>query len=592
VNRKVAWRYNFLGGVIFVLPLLIVFQVVRIKFNPENVEKLIAEGKNLSKEYQVVVPARGRIYDRFGQILAANKKAYEVGIELYDVQDPETIAQTLSMVLDLDYMTVKAIADLEPSRNAVYVPITKNVSQEYVDQLNLLINKMGGTNLGSGGDVPDLSGLVFRPYLQRIYPEKELASPILGFVSTDGRSFFGVEEKYHTLLASEVKEEWVPLDPNKVEEREEVPEGASLVLTIDREIQRSMEEVVDEALGTTGADSGTIVVINPSNGELLAVATTPRMDLNEYWKYEKVFQDETFFNSAVSKPYEPGSVYKVLTMACALNSGSVSPETEFIDSGSITVGGTRIYNWDMGAWGPQNMQGCMQHSLNVCLAWVAKQIGHKDFYQCMQDFGIGGLTGVDIAGEVPGRLKVPGDEDWYEADLGTNSFGQGVAATPIQMATAISAVANNGRMMAPHVVHSVINEGFQHDIEKRLLNMPIQETTSQTLSHMLARSLEKESSNALLTGYRLAGKTGTAEIPTPYGYTSNQTNASFVGWGPLEDPQFLIYVWLEKPKTSPWGSVVAAPVFKEAAKQLVILLDIPPDDLRKQINADVLETVQ
>lgn len=210
----------------------------------------------------------------------------------------------------------------------------------------------------------------------------------------------------------------------------------------------------------------------------------------------------------------------------------------------------------------------------------------------MQDFGIGDLTGVDIAGEVPGRLKIPGDEDWYEADLGTNSFGQGVAATPIQMATAISAVANQGRMMAPHVVHSVINEGFQHDIEKRLISMPIQASTSQTLSHMLARSLETESSDALITGYRMAGKTGTAEIPTPYGYTSNETNASFVGWGPLDNPQFLVYIWLEKPKTSPWGSVVAAPVFRKAAKRLVILLDIPPDDLRKQLNADVLVTEQ
>jgi cell division protein FtsI/penicillin-binding protein 2 len=229
------------------------------------------------------------------------------------------------------------------------------------------------------------------------------------------------------------------------------------------------------------------------------------------------------------------------------------------------------------------MQGCMQHSLNVCLAWVATQLGAKDFYAYMQAFNIGRLTGVDLAGEVPGRLKVPGDEDWYDADLGTNAFGQGVSATPLQMAAAISAVANDGRMMAPHVVRSIVNKGYQHDLDVRMAGMPLKPETARTLTDLLARSLETESSDALVTGYRVAGKTGTAEIPTPLGYTSNETNASFVGWGPSDDPRFLIYVWLEKPSTSPWGSVVAAPVFRTAVEKLVVLMNLPPDDIRHKL---------
>jgi cell division protein FtsI/penicillin-binding protein 2 len=377
----------------------------------------------------------------------------------------------------------------------------------------------------------------------------------------------------------------VPLDPNRAEELPKVPDGASLVLTIDREIQRAMEEIIDRAVAGSGSDSGTLVVVDPRTGEVLALATTPRMDLNEFWKYSQVFPKDTPFDRAVSQSYEPGSVFKVLTMATALDVGSVTPDTVFVDTGAIEIGGTVIYNWNQGAWGPQNMTGCLQHSLNVCLAWVNTQTGANDFYRYMQSFGVGHVTGIDLAGEASGRLKMPGDNDWYAADLGTNAFGQGVAATPIQMAVAVSAVANRGVMMAPQIVSSVISEGYQHQIERRVIGAPIKPETATTLTAMLARSLEVESSDALVTGYRVAGKTGTAEIPTPFGYTSNATNASFVGWGPVDSPRFLVYIWLEKPTTSPWGSVVAAPVFREAVESLVVLLNLPPDDVRRELNS-------
>jgi cell division protein FtsI/penicillin-binding protein 2 len=177
-------------------------------------------------------------------------------------------------------------------------------------------------------------------------------------------------------------------------------------------------------------------------------------------------------------------------------------------------------------------------------------------------------------------LKVPGDTDWYEAELGTNSFGQGVAVTPIQMVMAISAVANGkGEMMMPHVMRSMVRDGFQYTPTPQVVGRPIQAETARHLTSMLAESLESESSDALVEGYRVAGKTGTAEIATPTGYSSNLTNASFVGWGPVNDPRFLVYVWLEKPTSSKWGSVVAAPVFRDMVKQLVVLMDIPPDNV-------------
>jgi cell division protein FtsI/penicillin-binding protein 2 len=190
-----------------------------------------------------------------------------------------------------------------------------------------------------------------------------------------------------------------------------------------------------------------------------------------------------------------------------------------------------------------------------------------------------------MAGETSGRLKVPGDADWYDADLGTNSFGQGVSSTPLQMAAAVSALANDGKLLAPRIVRSMVNNGHQFDTEPQLIGMPIKTETARTLTEMLARSLEQEASDALVDGYRVAGKTGTAEIPTPYGYTSSVTNTSFVGWGPVDDPRFVVYIWLEKPQTSIWGSEVAAPIFRQVVEELVVLMDIPPDEVRQQLNS-------
>jgi len=229
------------------------------------------------------------------------------------------------------------------------------------------------------------------------------------------------------------------------------------------------------------------------------------------------------------------------------------------------------------------MTGCMQHSLNVCLSWVASELGAEKFYQYIRNFGFDRNTGVDLAGEIHWPIRVPGDSQWYEVDLATNSFGQGIAVTPIQMVMAVGALANEGKMMLPHVVKSMIIDGHQYEINPVVVGTPIKSETASTITEMLANSLENESSNALVDGYRLAGKTGTAEIPTQYGYSSETTHTSFVGWGPVEDPKFLVYVWLEKPEISIWGSEVAAPVFQDIVERLVVLLDLPPDSVRQKL---------
>lgn len=583
MSNQGSWRFTTLGILLTALAVFIIIQMLRIQLSPQA-GALRDKGELYSGTWRTITPARGQIYDRWGHLLAANNSVYEVGVILQEVENPSTIALALNAVIDSDYDEVFAAASTEPSADAIYATLARFVTEDQKQRLEKLSEEMqlayGDRN---DSNRPSLAGITFDPRLQRSYPEKDLASNILGFVNWEGEGFFGVEEKFNDELAGSPERVWIPFDPNRVEEFPQVPQGSSLILTIDRVIQAEMEEIVEDAIEESGSESATILVMDPKNGDILAAATSPRLDLNEFWRYGEVYEGSTPFNRVVSETYEPGSVFKVLTMAAAIDGGAVKPKTTFLDTGSIEVGGTTIRNWNSGAWGPQDMLGCMQHSLNVCLAWVATQLGANKFYQYMQDFGLGHLTGVDMAGENPGRLKLPGDEDWYEADLGTNAFGQGVAVTPVQMLKAVSALANDGQMVVPRIVLSMIDDGKQYNTSPRISGAPITAKTAQRLTEMLSTSLEVESSSALIEGYRVAGKTGTAEIPTPFGYTSNLTNASFVGWGPVDEPRFLVYVWLEKPTTSPWGSVVAAPVFRQVVERLVVLMNIPSDEMKGQL---------
>jgi cell division protein FtsI (penicillin-binding protein 3) len=398
---------------------------------------------------------------------------------------------------------------------------------------------------------------------------------LLGFVGADSQGYYGVEGFYNDLLAGRPIvgiERTVPfeaaLDPDP-------DKGADLTLTIDREIQAAVEQTLRAALEANGAPSGTILVMDPQTGEILGLASWPTYDPNDYISAPEASRT----NPAISDQYEPGSVFKVLTMAAALESGAVTPQTTYVDNGALEMGGAVIRNWNGGAWGPQDMTGLLQHSLNVGAATITQMMGPTNFYNYLTAFGIGHVTNVDLEAEASGRLKRPGDPDWYESDLGTNSFGQGVAVTSVQLLTAVSAVANRGEMMQPHVLLAV-DDGGVHRTQPTVLGRPISEATALTLSEMLANSLEQEASNALVPGYRIAGKTGTAQIPIPGGYDPEATIASFIGWGPVDDPQFIVLVKIDRPQSAPWGSVVAAPVFSQLAQRLVVLLEIPPDDVR------------
>lgn len=583
-------RYLIIALLCVLMGGAIVFRMIRVNYTTLAVD-LLEKSVSYQGVRRVVYPPRGTIYDRTGNILATNQIAYEVGIELKSVVDPESIAFAAATLLDdVDYSHAYSLASLEKHKEENrYFVLASFVDKDVIDELEQLRQYYTNRRRESRTLTPSLSGLTWSPMMQRAYPENTLAANILGFYNYFSREsaqgVFGIEEAYNRLLTGKPQKIFMPNDPYLVEALPDIDPGASLILTIDREIQFMLEETLTEAIEWAGAEGGTIVVADPKTGEILGMASTPFFDPNQYWTYQETFPGITTYNRAVGTAYEPGSVFKVITMAAALDSGVVDLETTYNDSSGVYwVANTwPIYNWDYGAWGLHDMTGCMQHSLNVCLAYIAhERLGEDLFYQYLQAFGFGRSTGIDLASEANYPLRLPENNQWSILDLSTNSFGQGIAVTPIQMITAISSIANDGRMMTPHVVRSVIDRGQQYNVNPQVINSPVSAETARTLTEMLTVTLEREASLALVEGYRIAGKTGTGEIPTELGYTSTLTNASFVGWGPSDDPQFVVYVWIEKPTISKWGSEVAAPVFRDVVEQLVVLMRIPPDSVRLQ----------
>jgi cell division protein FtsI/penicillin-binding protein 2 len=565
-----------------VLAVVLLVQLVRVQFGP-YAPIFQARGQASVGRLEEIVPARGKIYDRDGQILATNATMYHLEVEVRQLtpQSQLDIAAVVSKLLVLPFEDLHAQLTRDWAAQGQFrirltraddqggtVPIT--VDQSVADVLNGFL---------ADPTAPDLSGLSLVPAPKRVYPDGSLAGHVLGFVNEEGKGFFGVEGYYDDWLSGKPITVEQPLIPPEARLQPNPPAGVNLVLTIDTEIQQMVEQQLRDAVKSSEAQSGQIIVMDPHTGEILAMAAWPALDPNNYqpWLKPDKSGKEPVITPAASAQYEPGSTFKILTMAAALDLGVVKPDTTFVDTGSIEVGGHTIVNWDGNAWGPQTMTGCMQHSLNVCLAYVASdKLGAKDFYQYLNGFGIGKLTGIDLAGEVPGQLRSPQDPQWTESDLGTNSFGQGVSVTPVQLLAAVSAVANGGVMVQPHVVREVVGPTGVYWPKTTVLGRPITTATASTLDHMLNQSLAGETQYAHVDGYQLAGKTGTAQVPTEYGYDPNLTIASFIGWGPVSNPKFLILVRIDKPKTSPWGSVIAAPVFQKVVQRLVVLMHIPP----------------
>lgn len=515
---------------------------------------------------QRTIAERGRIFDRNGYPLAINTIQYRIGLSPNLIADPQEVALQLASILG------------QPERE-VFALVT---SRDPWVQLASSVNADVGQSVAQA----NIFGVTREPIPRRLFPQGTLGSHLIGFVIGDGeeaRGAYGVEGYYQDQLAGRVRDQAVSNLPFEVpQELAEGDRGKDLVLTIDRNVQFLAESELQRAITETGSTKGTIIIMNPRNGEILAMANYPSYDPNNYFA---IPEESLFRNPAISEQYEPGSVMKVLTMAAALEKGTVRPGDTYNDQGRLQVGGRTVENWDRRAHGVVDMTQILVQSLNVGAATLSTRMGVTDFYSMMSAFGIGRPTGVDLAGEEAGTLKVPGSEDWSESDLATNSFGQGVAVTPLQMLTAVSAIANGGLMMTPHVVHQIVDGDQVITARPSPLGRPISAETARIVTEMMVAVVRDGVDNARVPGYTVAGKTGTAQIPSPVGYEPNASIVSFVGFLPADDPQVAVLIKLDRPAEY-WGSIVAAPIFSRLAQRLVIMMEIPTDDVRHALAAE------
>jgi cell division protein FtsI/penicillin-binding protein 2 len=503
---------------------------------------------------QILLPRRGAIFDQRGYPLAVELYTYTISASPNQIDDPAETARQLARWLDLPMEDIwNAIRD--PAQK--YALLARNVDAATGETIASL----------------DLPGIELSVEPQRSYPNGTLAGHLFGFVNQEGVASFGLEEYYDRELSGH-KGSW----GGGVLQHRLVPaqDGYDLVLTIDRVVQALVEEKLAAAIERYSASGGTVVVMDPGTGAILAMASDPPFDPNHY----ATTPEDAWANPAVAVQYEPGSVVKVLTMAAGLDAGVVAPDSTYEDVGTIEYGGARISNWDHIAHGTTTMTRMLQLSLNLGAVHIADALGRDRFYAYMRAFGMGQPTGIDLAGENPGLLRTPRHQPWYTADLATNSFGQGMATTPLQMAVAVAAIANGGTLMKPYVVDRIMDgDTVVRQTRPTAIRRVISRQVAQETTDLMVSVVDGEVVQAVLPGYTVAGKTGTAQIPVAGGYDPHDAIASFVGFVPADDPQFVILIKLDRPKPHR-GAWTAAPLFREIAEELVQLLGIPPDNVR------------
>lgn len=514
-----------------------------------------------------VIAHRGSILDRNGRPLATTMEVYDVQVRPDQIQRPAESAEILASILDMPYSQV--LATVSRPAPGQWLRLARSVPYEAGQRIAAL----------------HWTPVRAEKRVTRLYPEGNMAPSVLGFVGRDHVGLAGLEADFNAELMGRHGSLLYERDSTgraiPLGERRLTPPlpGSDVVLTIDRFIQRAAEIELDRAIAKHQASGGVVIVANPRTGELLAVANRPSFDLSQL-DLEKPIDLALFRNRAVADQYEPGSIFKVITMAAAVDGGIVRPTTTYMDTGVVVKYGWPISNWDGKANGLTDMVGLLRFSANVGAVWVADRVGPARFYDYVRRFGFSVPTQSELSGEASGAVRDHNTEGWRPIDLSTNSFGQGISVTPLQMIAAIGAVVNGGVLMRPYVVKELRGPGETRRWQPVAVRRVIAPESSTTLREMLHTSLEGGEGTKLASvpAYEAGGKTGTASIPVAGGY-SERTIASFVGFLPYGDPDLVILIRVDEPKDSPWGSVVASPVFRAIAQQAMHHLRVPPASL-------------
>lgn len=568
-GRRGSDRLTWIVRLVLVFALALVVRLFFLQIIAHGTYAAIAEDQyQITKE---LLPERGSIFARDQRSpgvlfpLGTNEEVYLVYAVPKWVEDPEKSAETLEPVLGI------AKADLIPrlsKPNDFYEPLKREVPEATKAAIEAL----------------QLKGIAFVKESKRLYPEGRAASHAIGFVGYVGdkrQGQYGIEEYFEGKLAGrqgilktdrDAAGRWITVSAR---EYEPARNGDDLVLTLDRTVQYTACTKLREAVEKHGASGGSVVILEAQTGAIVALCGSPDFDPNAYGEVTDITQ---FLNPAIQASYEPGSVFKPMTMSGAINEGKVTPQTTYNDPGEEQIGNYTIKNADEKTYGIQTMTGVLEQSINTGAIFAMRQIGPAAFRQYVQAYGFGERTGVELTGENGGNVSpLAQDKEIYAA---TAAFGQGITVTPLQLAAAYGAIANRGKLMKPYLVDEIVSPtGIRTKSEPKEVRQVIAPETATTVTAMLVNVVQNgHGKRAAVPGYFIGGKTGTAQVPLQnrVGYDPSRTIGTFAGILPADNPRFVMVTKIDDPKDVRFAESSAAPLFGEIAKFLVNYYQIPP----------------
>jgi cell division protein FtsI/penicillin-binding protein 2 len=566
------WRFYFLVAVIFLCFGVIIFRLFFLQITKHSYYK--AQADNQQQRFQLIYPARGEIFMRdrntedSGSFLfpvAINKDFWNISIVPKEVQEKEETVKMLSSLLGINEETLRERINKE---NDPYEPLKSKVETALVEKVKAL----------------NIRGIILKKEGGRYYPNNELICHLIGFLGMDediriGR--YGVEGYYEKELMGKIgrveakKDSFgqiISVGGSVIEESED---GADLILTIDPNVSSFIEEKLAATIKKLDATKGTIIVMEVKTGAIRAMSSWPGFDPN---KYNEVRDNGLFLNSAITETFEPGSIFKPITMSSALDAGVITPNTTYEDKGYAEVSGVIIKNALDRAEGAQTMTEVIEKSLNSGAIFAQQKLGKDGFKKYVERFGFGEKTGIDLGGEEKGNVSNLKKKN--DVDYATMAFGQGIAVTPIQLVAAIGAIANDGVLLRPYILERIKYKNGEEKITKtkKIRRVISSDAASRMTAMMVSAVKNGYSKKAGVEGYSIAGKTGTAQIPDPIkGDYSEETIHTFVEFFPAFNPRFVILIKVDKPKGINFSSDSITPLAKELAEYILNYYEIPPN---------------
>lgn len=496
-------------------------------------------------------------------LLASNQALNLIYINPKEVENKEDTIAKLTEITGMKKEDVAAKFD----DSAVYVIVMHKLTKEQSDKIT----------------AANMKGVYLQAENWRYYPENSLASTVLGFVNNEGNGNYGIEQSFNDILKgidgylNEETDTYGVKIAFGTDGSTPAVNGDDVYLTIDRYIQGMAEKTLLDTIKKYSADSGTIIVLDKTNGKILALANAPMFDPN---LYTEVRDYSVFKNRAVTDLYEPGSVFKIVTMAAGVDSGKIKPDTTYTDTGSVVLDGNAIKNSDLKAHGVCTMNYVLEMSLNTGTTFVEQLLGKSTFYDYIKKFGFGDSTGIELTSEATGKVYKP--EELNEHGYATMSFGQSISSTALQMIQAFSTIANDGVMMRPYIVDKTVNEkGKETKTSSKEIRRVISEQAAADMKQMLIGVVEKgHGQQAKVKGYKIAGKTGTAQVikPDGTGYEIGKNIGTFGGFPVAEGANFVVLAKIDNPQGVPWAESTAAPVVGTMLDYLLKYYQIPPTE--------------